>query len=36
MHGVVLDGGDLFQPVVGDRPDAGRLIQQDGRIPQDK
>ena len=26
----------LFQPVVGDRPDAGRLLQQDGRIPQDQ
>lgn len=36
MHRVVLHGGDLFQPVVGDHPDASRLLQQDGRIPQDQ
>ena len=36
MHRIVLHGGDAFQPVVGDRPDAGRLLQQDGRIPQDQ
>ena len=36
VHGAVLDGGDPLQAVVGDHPDAGRLLQQDGRIPQDQ
>ncbi len=34
VHGAVLDGGDVLQAVVGDHPDAGRLLQQDGGVAQ--
>jgi hypothetical protein len=32
VHGPVLDGGDLLKAVVGDHPDTGLLLQQDGRV----
>jgi hypothetical protein len=36
VHGAVLDGGDLLQAVVGDHPEAGWLLEQDGRVAQDQ
>jgi hypothetical protein len=32
VHGAVLDGGDVLQSVVSDHPDAGALLQQEGRV----
>ena len=36
MHGAVLDGGNILQAIVGEDPDAGRLLQQDGGVPEDQ
>jgi hypothetical protein len=36
VHGAVLDGGDVLQAVVSDHPDAGGLLQQEGRVAKDQ
>lgn len=36
LHGTVLGSGDLLQAIVGDHADAGWLLQQDSRVPQDQ
>jgi hypothetical protein len=36
MHGAVLDGGDVLQAVVGEDPEAGRLLEQDGGVAEDQ
>jgi hypothetical protein len=34
MHGAVLDSGNVLQAIVGEDPDAGRLLQQDGGVAE--
>jgi hypothetical protein len=34
MHRIVLHSGDAFEPVVGDHPDASRLLQHDRVSPR--
>ena len=36
MHRFVPSSGDVLQTVVGEDPDAGRLLQHDGRVAQDQ
>ena len=36
MHGAVLDSGNVLQAIVGDDPEAGRLLQQDGGVAEDQ
>jgi hypothetical protein len=34
MHGAVLASGNVLQAIVGDDPDAGRLLQQNGGVAE--